>query len=59
MAGGSIGWMFATQKMTHRVSRAEAKIEAREEALTQSEELIRAQTKVMTCLLYTSDAADE
>tara|TARA_B100001750_G_scaffold44771_1_gene33020 strand:- start:175 stop:1314 length:1140 start_codon:yes stop_codon:yes gene_type:complete len=48
MAGGSIGWMFATQKMTHRVSRAEAKIEAREEALTQSEELIRAQTKVMT-----------
>ena len=54
MAGGSIGWMFAKQKMTHRVSRAEAMIEAREAALTQSEDLIRAQTKVMT-----TDAAKE
>ena len=54
IAGGSIGWMFAKQKMTHRVSRAEAMIEAREAALTQSEDLIRAQTKVMT-----TDAAKE
>jgi len=54
MIGGSIGWMFAKQKMTHRVSRAEAMMEAREEAFTQSEELIRAQTKVMT-----TDAAKE
>ena len=46
IVGGGVGWMFANQKMTLRVNRAEAKIEAREEALSQSEELLRAQKEL-------------
>ncbi len=45
--GAVIGWLLATQKMSVRVTKAEAKMEAREDALAQSEELIRAQNKTM------------
>ena len=45
--GVAFGWLIASQKMTERVTRAEAKIEAREDALAQEKELILAQSKAM------------
>ena len=45
--GVAFGWLIASQKMTERVTRAESKIEAREEALARENELFLAQTKVM------------
>ena len=52
--GVAFGWLIASQKMTERVTRAEAKIEAREEGLAQEKELILAQSKAMA-----SDTAKE
>ena len=45
--GVAFGWLIASQKMAERVTRAESKIEAREEALAGENELFLAQTKVM------------
>ena len=45
--GVAFGWLIASQNMTERVTRAESKIEAREEALAGENELFLAQTKVM------------
>ena len=45
--GVAFGWLIASQKMAERVTRAESKIEAREEALAGENELFLAQPKVM------------
>ncbi|MBO57658.1 MAG: hypothetical protein CMA77_01510, partial [Euryarchaeota archaeon] len=52
--GAAIGWLLASQKLAVRITKAETKMEAREEALAQSEELLRAQNKAMA-----SDTAKE
>lgn len=52
--GAAIGWLIASQKTQERVNRAEAKLEARQEVVAESEERIRAQSK-----LAASDAAKE
>ena len=52
--GVAFGWLIASQKMKESVIRAEARIEARAEALAQEKELFLAQTKLMA-----SDTAKE